>query len=130
MGGTIACQTRHVSRREAPQDVAWALRLPSGAPVRVIRCVWVSEGEPAAVSTAYMNGSLADEDADPGQEADEWLSSFGSMQTVLLAAAVSVEISPPEPSIARSLRLSPGRVITVTIRFDDLPLVSRPGSPW
>ena len=120
MGGTIACQTRHVSRREAPQDVAWALRLPSGAPVQVIRCVWVSEGEPAAVSTAYMNGSLADEDADPGREEDEWLSSFGAMQTALLAAAVSVEMSPPQPSIARSLRLSPGQpVITVTIRFDD-----------
>ena len=29
MGGTIACQTRHVSTREAPQDVAWALQLPS-----------------------------------------------------------------------------------------------------
>jgi len=119
MGGTIACQTRHVSRREAPQDVAWALRLPSGAPVRVVRCVWVSEGDPAAVSTAYINGSLADEDAEPGQEADQGLSSFGSMQTAL-AAAVSVEMSPPQPSIARSLRLSPGQpVITVTIRFDD-----------
>ena len=127
MGGTIACQTRHVSRREAPQDVAWALRLPSGVPVRVIRCVWVSEGAPAAVSTAYMNGSLADEDADPGQEEDEWFSSFGSMQTALLAAAVSVEMSPPQPSIARSLRLSPGQpVITVTIRFDD-PATGEPG---
>ena len=60
MGGAIACQTRHVSRREAPQDVAWALHLPAGAPVRVVRCVWVSEGDPAAVSTAYMNGPLAD----------------------------------------------------------------------
>ena len=41
------------------------------------------------------------------------------MQTAL-AAAVSVEMSPPQPSIARSLRLSPGQpVITVTIRFDD-----------
>jgi hypothetical protein len=39
MGGTITCQTRHVSQREAPQDVAWALHLPSGAPIRVIRCV-------------------------------------------------------------------------------------------
>ncbi len=119
MGGTIACQTRQVSRREAPQDVAWALRMPSGAPVRVVRCVWVSEGDPVAVSTAYINGSLADEDAEPGQEADQGLSSFGSMQTAL-AAAVSVEMSPPQPSIARSLRLSPGQpVITVTIRFDD-----------
>ena len=62
MGGAIACQTRHVSRREAPQDVAWALRLPSGTPVRVVRCVWVSAGDPAAVSTAYLNEPLADED--------------------------------------------------------------------
>ena len=93
---------------------------PAGAPVRVVRCVWVSEGDPAAVSTAYMNGSLADEDTEPGQEADQGLPSFGSMQAALLAAAVSVEMSPPQPSIARSLRLSPGQpVITVTIRFDD-----------
>src|SRR5580698_2462946 len=49
MGGAIACQTRHVSRREAPQDVAWVLHLPAGAPVRVVRCVWASEGDPAAV---------------------------------------------------------------------------------
>ena len=120
MGGTIACQTRHVSLREAPQDVAWALHLPAGAPVRVIRCVWVSEGDPAAVTTAYMNGPLADEDTEPGQDADQGLPSFGSAPTALPAAAVSVEMSPPQPSIARSLRLSPGQpVITVTIRFDD-----------
>ena len=119
MGGAIACQTRHVSQREAPQDVAWALHLPAGAPVRVVRCVWVSEGDPAAVSTAYLNGPLADEDTEPDQDV-EGLPSFGSMQTPLPAAAVSVEMSPPQPSIARSLRLSPGQpVITVTIRFDD-----------
>jgi DNA-binding GntR family transcriptional regulator len=120
MGGAIACQTRHVATREAPQDVAWALRLPSGAPIRVIRCVWVSAGDPAAVSTAYLNGPFADEDTEPGQEADQEPSSFGSVLNVLPAAAVSVEMSPPQPSIARSLRLSPGQpVITVTIRFDD-----------
>ena len=119
MGGEIACQTRHVSRREAPQDVAWALHLPSGAPVRVIRCVWVSQGDPAAVSTAYLNGPLADED-EPDQEVEQGLTSFGTTPTALPAAAVSVEMGPPQPSIARSLRLSPGQpVITVTIRFDD-----------
>jgi DNA-binding GntR family transcriptional regulator len=117
MGGAIACQTRHVSQREAPQDVAWALHLPAGAPVRVVRCVWVSQGDPAAVSTAYMNGPLADEDTEPDQEG---FPSFGSTRTPLPAAAVSVEMSPPQPSVARSLRLSPGQpVITVTIRFDD-----------
>ena len=120
MGGTIACQTRHVSQREAPQDVAWALHLPSGAPIRVIRCVWVSGGDPAAVSTAYLNGPLTDEDSEPAEGADQEFPSLGSVLNALPAAAVSVEMSPPQPSIARSLRLSPGQpVITVTVRFDD-----------
>ena len=120
MGAAIACQTRHVSRREAPQDIAWALRLPSGASVQVVRCVWVTEGDPAAVSTAYLNGPLAGEDTGPGQETDQEFSSFGSVLSPLPAAAVSLEMSPPQPSIARSLRLSPGQpVITVTVRFDD-----------
>jgi DNA-binding GntR family transcriptional regulator len=120
MGGTITCQTRHVSVREAPQDVAWALHLPCGAPIRVVRCVWVSGGDPAAVSTAYLNEPLASEDTGPGQEADEEFPSLGSVLNALPAAAVSLEMSPPQPSIARSLRLSPGLpVITVTVRFDD-----------
>jgi DNA-binding GntR family transcriptional regulator len=120
MGGTIACQTRHVSVREAPQDVAWALHLPSGAPIRVVRCVWVSAGDPAAVSTAYLNEPLAGQDAEPGQDAEDGFPSLGSVLNALPAAAVSVEMSPPQPSIARSLRLSPGQpVIAVTVRFDD-----------
>jgi len=123
MGGMITCQTRHVSRREAPQDVAWALRLPAGAPIRVVRCVWASAGDPAAVSTAYLNGPLADEDAksgESGEEEDHGFPSLGSVLNTRPATAVSVEMSPPQPSIARSLRLSPGQpVITVTVRFDD-----------
>ncbi len=126
MGGSIACQSRHVSRREAPQDVAWALRLPPGAPIRVVRCVWVSEGDPAAVSTAYLHdpGATGDDGSDATGdaevEADQEISSFDSVLTTLPAAAVSVEMSPPQPAIARSLRLSPGQaVITVTVRFDD-----------
>jgi DNA-binding GntR family transcriptional regulator len=120
MGGTIACQTRHVSVREAPQDVAWALHLPCGAPIRVVRCVWVSEGDPAAVSTAYLNEPLGGQDTEPGHEAGEEFPSLGSVLNALPAAAVSVEMSPPQPSVARSLRLSPGLpVITVTVRFDD-----------
>jgi DNA-binding GntR family transcriptional regulator len=125
MGGTIACQSRHVSRREAPQDVAWALRLPPGAPIRVVRCVWLSEGDPAAVSTAYLHDPAAssaegDADGDTDAEPDQEISSFDSVLTTLPAAAVSVEMSPPQPAIARSLRLSPGQaVVTVTVRFDD-----------
>ena len=122
MGTTITCQTRHVSRREAPQDVAWALGLPPGAPVRVVRCVWSAAGDPAAVSTAYLHEEAAADD----DEADPDLSSLDSVLNDLPAAAVSVELSPPQPAVARSLRLSPGQpVITVTARFDD----SVTGSP-
>jgi DNA-binding GntR family transcriptional regulator len=128
MGGTIACQTRHVSRREAPQDVAWALRLPPGASIRVVRCVWASAGDPAAVSTAYLHDPAAAGDdsesdgADDGADAepDQEIATFDSVLTRLPATAVSVEMGPPQPAIARSLRLSPGQsVITVTVRFDD-----------
>ncbi len=131
MGGTIACQTRHVSRREAPQDVAWALRLPPGASIRIVRCVWVSAGDPAAVSTAYLHdpaaaGDEADDEADGAAdsaadvEPDQEFSSFDSVLTTVPAAAVSLEMCPPQPAVARSLRLTPGQpVITVTVRFDD-----------
>ena len=123
MGGTIACQTRHVSRREAPQDVAWALRLPPGASIRIVRCVWVSAGDPAAVSTAYLHDPAAagaDADGDAEVEPDQEFSSFDSVLTTVPAAAVSLEMCPPQPAIARSLRLTPGQpVITVTVRFDD-----------
>ena len=119
MGIPIACQTRHVSRREAPQDVAWALGLAAGAPIRVVRCVWSAAGEPAAVSTAYLRETA--DDAASAQD-DPEPSSFDEVfsSSVLPAAAVSVELSPPQPAVARSLRLSPGQpVITVTVRFDD-----------
>ena len=120
MGGAITCQSRHVSRREAPQDVAWALGLPVGAPIRVIRCVWSAAGDPAAVSTAYLHDPAADEDTDSDPEAGEQFSPFGAGLTARPAVAVSVEMSPPQPAVARSLRLSPGQPVTsVTIRFDD-----------
>jgi len=148
MGSTITCQSRHVSRREAPQDVAWALGLPSGGLVRMVRCVWSAGGDPAAVSTAYLPGTAlgAGDDDDPeapvladaaqagggqaggGQagaaqagagQADAEVASFDALLSGP-AAAVSLEMSPPQPAVARSLRLSPGQpVITVTVRFDD-----------
>jgi DNA-binding GntR family transcriptional regulator len=125
MGTTITCQTRHVSRREAPQDVAWALGLAAGAPIRVVRSVWSAAGEPAAVSTAYLHETVGDENGETDDQAapedDPEPSSFDAvLASELPAAAVSVELSPPQPAVARSLRLSPGQpVITVTVRFDD-----------
>ena len=120
MGAAIACQSRHVSRREAPQDVAWALGLPTGAPIRVVRCVWSAAGDPAAVSTAYLHDSSTNEDADADLAVEEEFSSLGAALNAMSAVAAIVEMSPPQPAVARSLRLSPGQpVITVTIRFDD-----------
>jgi DNA-binding GntR family transcriptional regulator len=121
MGTAITCQTRHVSRRAAPQDVAWALGLSAGTPIRVVRCVWSAAGDPAAVSTAYLHETADDEDGEAGSQAEPELASFDAvLSNELPAAAVSVEMSPPQPAVARSLRLSPGQpVITVTVRFDD-----------
>ena len=119
MGSPIECQARHVSRREAPQDVAWAIGLAAGASVQVIRCVWTLSGDPAAISTAYLP------DRSGGAEPDAGDGDFGATLEALPGvtagpAAVSVEMSPPQPSVARSLRLAPGQpVIAVTVRFQD-----------
>jgi DNA-binding GntR family transcriptional regulator len=119
MGSPVECHARHDSVREAPQDVAWAIGLPTGAAVRVIRCVWTLAGDPAAISTAYLPSGADDDGPDDGG------GDFGAVLDALPGvtakpAAVSVEMSPPQPSAARSLRLAPGQpVITVTVRFDD-----------
>jgi DNA-binding GntR family transcriptional regulator len=127
MGGEIACQARHVSQRAAPQDVAWALGTAGEGEVRIIRCVWAAGGEPVAISTAYVPGSGPREGTGP--DADD-LESFQAMLEsppdlrpgvpLAYARAVDLELAPPQPSVARGLRLQPGQpAITVTIRFDD-----------
>jgi DNA-binding GntR family transcriptional regulator len=125
MGGDITCQSRHVSQREAPQDIAWALG-GGGMPVRILRCVWSAAGEPVAISTTYVPEAFAARLADAEVPS---LSSFAGMfqappadgPLAGTAGAVDLELSPPQPSVARSLRLVPGQsAISVTIRFDDV----------
>jgi DNA-binding GntR family transcriptional regulator len=118
MGSRIVCQTRHVSRRAASQDVAGALGLADGDQVRIVRCVWFADGAPAAISTAYLPEDITEE------HADVELPTFGALlnptQPQARPTAVDVELVPPQPSIARSLRLPPGQpAMTVTIRFSD-----------
>jgi DNA-binding GntR family transcriptional regulator len=127
MGSPIECHARHISLREAPQDVAWSIGVAVGVPVRVVRCVWTLAGEPAAISTAYLP-----ESADGGQvdadDSDQAAGDFGALLDGLPGlsarpASVSLEMCPPQPSAARSLRLTPGQpVTTVTIRFEDREL--------
>jgi DNA-binding GntR family transcriptional regulator len=124
MGGEIACQSRHVSQRGAPQDVAWALGVEGEAPVRIVRCVWTVDAEPVAISTAYVPEAVADSLAGSDQDSfDSILHSIPAQRPDAqppYAKAVDLEMSPPQPSVARSLRLVPGQAaISVTIRFDD-----------
>ena len=126
MGGEIACQSRHVSQRGAPQDVAWALGVEGDAPVRIIRCVWVVDTEPVAISTAYVPGAVAESlEARDSDSFEAMLLSIPALSPdaeSAYAKAVDLEMSPPQPSVARSLRLVPGQsAISVTIRFDDRP---------
>jgi DNA-binding GntR family transcriptional regulator len=123
MGGEITCQARHVSQRAAPRDVAWALGTGGESDLRIIRCVWAVGAEPVAISTAYVPGTA------PGPVPDELTSFQATLQTPpdtapgappAHARAVDLELAPPQPSVARSLRLLPGQsAISVTIRFDD-----------
>jgi hypothetical protein len=131
MGGDIACRSRQVSVRRVPEDIGWALKISPADPVCVIRFLWTADGQPAAFATTYLAtdaaGPYLDQgtsgtftplpvtaapapDADPepaGQRPGE-------------ARAMYVEMQPPPPSVARSLRLAPGQMAaTVTVRFDD-----------
>jgi len=142
MGSAISCQAKHVSRRQAPQDICWALGLNPGTQVRVVRCLWTSGGSPVAMSTAYVPqspGSPAPGGKVSAPQADDELSWIPAFDRVLSEppaegdadqepetgpaagrpAALNVELRPPQPSIARGLHLAPGQsAITVTIRFD------------
>ena len=124
MGGEIACQSRHVSQRGAPQDVAWALGMEGEAPLRIVRCVWVADAEPVAISTAYVPeavaNSLTGEDQDSFEAMLHSIPALSPDTEPAHAKAVDLELSPPQPSVARSLRLIPGQsAFSVTIRFDD-----------
>ena len=125
MGSPVECHAWHESDREAPQDVAWSVGVPAGDVVRVIRSVWTLADEPAAVATTYLprpataletDGAAARE-----QAADvEFATLLDRLPGVAARpVAVSVEMCPPQPSAARSLRLTPGQpVLAVTIRFE------------
>jgi DNA-binding GntR family transcriptional regulator len=133
-GGQISCRSRQASLRPVPEDIGWALRVPPAEPVGVIRMLWTSGSEPAAFSTTYLLREIASPFIDSSggdaaadltllpitapparQDADN-----GELIPVGAPQAVQVEMQPPPPSVARSLRLTAGQPATlVTVRFDD-----------
>jgi DNA-binding GntR family transcriptional regulator len=122
MGGEISCTARRVSLRAAPQDVAWSLGVAGDNPVHVVRCAWAVAAEPVAISVAYVPGAADEPPADATDTFETILQMpAGALaDAAVRARAVDLELAPPQPSVARSLRLQPGQpAISVTIRFDD-----------
>jgi hypothetical protein len=134
MGGQIVCRSRQVSVRQAPEEISWALRVPPADPVAVVRMQWTADGEPAAFSTTYLIRDMAAPFLDPSQGSDSALGRMllpvsvpgappgepGEVTAVGAPRAVDVEMQPPPPSVARSLRLAAGQpAALVTVRFDD-----------
>jgi DNA-binding GntR family transcriptional regulator len=150
MGMAITCASRHVSWRRVPEDIGGALGLPPGDPVCVVRCLWASGGWPAAFSASYLpeQHSFLAEDAPaftdvlkasqvvPGSAAQAPPGGAGQQappggagqqappgeagRPAPRPAGLYIEMQPPAPSVARSLRLAAGQsAISVTVRFDD-----------
>ncbi len=140
MGGQLVCRSRQASWRQVPEDIGWALRIPPADPVGVVRVQWTANGEPAAFCTTYLRKEMAAPfiaaqgagpasglpflpiTAPPVPPDPE----HSGLTPVGEARAVHVEMQPPPPSVARSLRLSAGEpAAMVTVRFDD-PEKGRP----
>jgi DNA-binding GntR family transcriptional regulator len=138
MGGQVACRSRQASWRQVPEDIGWALRIPPADLVGVIRMQWAANGRPAAYTTTYLLRDIAGPfmtdqgggaavpllpitapPADPDPE-------HGGLAPIGEPRALHIEMQPPPPSVARSLRLTAGQpAALVTVRFDD-PREGRP----
>ena len=140
MGGEIACKSRQASWRQVPEDIGWALQIPPADSVGVIRVQWTAGGEPAAFCTTYLVKEMAGPlIAAQGADAAAGLALLpiaapaarldperDELTPVGESRAVHVEMQPPPPSVARSLRLSAGQpAALVTVRFDH-PETGRP----
>ncbi len=115
MGGELACKSRTLSKRRAPEDVARALGAAPGEALLTIRCLWTVGGEPAAYSASYLPASM-----------ERLASDFAAASPTGPGAphgrpyAFQVDMQPPAPSVARSLRLSAAEpAATITVRYED-----------
>ncbi|HEY2639426.1 MAG TPA: GntR family transcriptional regulator [Streptosporangiaceae bacterium] len=122
MGGEFSCRSRQVAWRLPPEDISWALKVSAGQQVCVVRFMWTSGGEPAALCTTYVPGDLAGE-PDVGLPTMLGLLRLSDIADEGLTgspAALHIELQSPPPSVARSLRLTAGQpAMIVTVRFDD-----------
>ena len=134
MGGELICQSWQAAWRRVPEDIGWALGIPSEDPVGVVRTRWTADGKHAAFSTTYLVKEIAAPfigAPGAGQSPGPTLPPItapptrpdpkrGDLVPVGEPRAVQVEMQPPPPSVARSLRLPAGvPAAIVTVRFDD-----------
>jgi DNA-binding GntR family transcriptional regulator len=136
MGAKIACRSRQVSWRRVPEDIGWVLGVAPGDAACVVRLLWTADGEPAALVTTYLSRHIAGQPAEAGAVppaaltalpllmtpgTDDAAAPAGDPGAACAPRALFVEMHPPPPSVARSLRLSAGQsAAVVTVRFDDL----------
>jgi len=142
MGTELACQSRQVSWRRAPEDIAWALRIPPSEPVCMVRLLWTVDGQPAALILTYLPADMAGlfqaADPAPAGQPEQETSAAGGLNLMPLTplsqpgeesadpvhigrpAALRVEMQLPPRSVAKRLHLSAGQPADmVTVRFDD-----------
>jgi DNA-binding GntR family transcriptional regulator len=127
MSADLTCMSYGVSRQPASETAAYALGVRSGEPVGILRLAWAVNDAPAAVSTTYLAGHLAE----PSDLAD-WLTAEAERGELPLALplsaaprcgrqdpcprAVAVQMELPPASVARRLRLRAGQMaILVTV---------------
>lgn len=147
MGGELTCVSYGASRQAASTDAASALRIEPGGHVGVLRLAWALNGTPAAVSTTYLAGDMAEPDAlalwlnERSQSGELPISPSGAAGAGAFATAavpggagpsvdgkarkphaVSVQMQLPSASAARRLRLNPGQMaLIITMLYCDGP---------
>lgn len=137
MGGQLSCRSRQVSWRLPPEDIGWALKLSPIRQVCTVRSLWTAGGEPAALCTTYLPAVVAgQEEASVSTGLPDVLSllRLGDIAEGTAAdapdrparpavgepTALHIELQPPPPAVARSLRLSASQpAVIVTTRFDE-----------
>ncbi len=145
MGMVITCASRNMSWRRVPEDIGGALGLSPGDPVCVVRSLWTSGSWPAAFSATYLPERLSFLAEDPpgltdvlrapqivpgppacppvpdaGLVPPQAREADGPSPRAPHPAGLYIELQPPAPSVARSLRLAAGQpAVSVTVRFDD-----------
>lgn len=127
MGTTLTLASRHVLRRNVPEEITHALQLPPGSGTCAIQSTWATDGTVTAVSTTYLPASLAavlvpdgDAAAGPNDALNLVPLPRAALAPTAFPAALYLEVQPPPPWAARLLRLRPTEpAITVTVRFDD-----------